>query len=100
LKPPRLSDACYKRLTAFVLAVLIIVGWALIGPSFDARQAREQLKRGVLATDTPEVQATSLQHPAREMKGGRRAASLVLFDQAGTPLWSTALATQQGEARL
>jgi hypothetical protein len=24
---------------------------------------------------------------------------LVLFDQAGNPIWSTALATQQGEAR-
>jgi hypothetical protein len=64
-----------------------------------ARQAREQLKRGVLDTDTPEVQATSLQHLAREMRGGRRAASLVLFDQAGNPIWSTALASQQGEAR-
>jgi hypothetical protein len=64
-----------------------------------ARQVREQLKPGVLATDTPEAQATSLQHPAREMKGGRRAASLVLFDQAGTPLWSTVLVSQQGEAR-
>jgi low affinity Fe/Cu permease len=158
---------------AFVLAVLIIVGWALTGPSFGfsdtwqlvintgttivtflmvfliqntqnresaaiqlkldelirtqpgahnalldleelgedelerlravyeelARQAREQLQRGMLDTDTPEVQATSLQHLAREMKGGRRAASLVLFDQAGDPIWSTALATQQGEAR-
>src|SRR4029450_4606655 len=50
-----------------------------------ARQAREQLQRGMLDTDTPEVQATSLQHLAREMSGGRRAASLVLFDQGGNP---------------
>jgi ornithine cyclodeaminase/alanine dehydrogenase-like protein (mu-crystallin family) len=64
-----------------------------------ARQAREQLRRGVLDTDTPEVQATSLQDLAREVRGGRRAASLVLFDQAGQPIWSTALAAQQREGR-
>jgi low affinity Fe/Cu permease len=50
-----------------------------------ARQAREQLMRGVLDTDTPEVQATSLQNLTRQMRSGRRADSLVLFDQAGTP---------------
>jgi low affinity Fe/Cu permease len=63
-----------------------------------ARQAREQLKRGVLDTDTPEVQATSPQHLTRELARGRRAGSLVLFDQAGNPIWSAALSSQEGEA--
>jgi hypothetical protein len=63
-----------------------------------AQQAREQLRRGVLDTDTPEVQAPSLQHLTRELKRGRRAGSLVLFDQAGNPLWSAALSNQQGDA--
>jgi hypothetical protein len=60
--------------------------------------AREQLKRGVLDTDTPEVQAPSLQPLTRELRMGRRAGSLVLFDQAGNPIWSAALSSQQGEA--
>jgi low affinity Fe/Cu permease len=63
-----------------------------------AQQAREQLRRGVLDTDTPEVQAPSLQHLTRELRRGRRAGSLVLFDQAGNPIWSAALSNQQGEA--
>ena len=63
-----------------------------------AQQAREQLRRGVLDTDTPEVQAPSLQHLTRELKRGRRAGSLVLFDQAGNPIWSAALSNQQGDA--
>jgi low affinity Fe/Cu permease len=63
-----------------------------------ARQAREQLQRGVLDTDTPEVQAARLQRLTREMRRSPRAGSLVLFDQAGNPIWSAALATQQGEA--
>jgi low affinity Fe/Cu permease len=64
-----------------------------------ARQAREQLKRGRLDTDTPEVQAPSQQRLSRAIRRGRRAASLVLFDQAGNPVWSAALAPQQGEAQ-
>jgi low affinity Fe/Cu permease len=62
-----------------------------------ARQAREQLQRGVLDTDTPDVQATSLQDLAREMRRGRRAGSLVLFDQTGNPIWSAAMSSQQGD---
>jgi low affinity Fe/Cu permease len=64
-----------------------------------ARQAREQLKHGVLDTDTPEVQAPSPQSLSRAIGRGRRAGSLVLFDQAGHPIWSAALAPQQGEAQ-
>jgi low affinity Fe/Cu permease len=64
-----------------------------------ARQAREQLKRGVLDTDTPEVQAPSPQSLSRAIRRSRRAASLVLFDQAGNPIWSAALASQPGEAQ-
>jgi low affinity Fe/Cu permease len=63
-----------------------------------ARQARAQLQRGVLDTDTPEVQGAQLQAVARAMPGAPRAGSLVLFDQAGNPIWSAALASQQGEA--
>jgi low affinity Fe/Cu permease len=63
-----------------------------------ARQAREQLQRGVLDTDTPEVQAAQLQSVTREMRRAPRGASLVLFDHAGNPIWSAALATQPGEA--
>jgi low affinity Fe/Cu permease len=64
-----------------------------------ARQAREQLQRGVLDTDTPEVQTPSPQSLSRAIRRGRRGASLVLFDQAGQPLWSAALAPQQGDAQ-
>jgi len=64
-----------------------------------ARQAREQLTRGVLDTDTPEVQASSPQSLSRAIRRSRQAASLILFDQAGHPIWSAALAPQQGEAR-
>jgi low affinity Fe/Cu permease len=64
-----------------------------------ARQAREQLRRGVLDTGSPEVQAARLQSTSRDMKGATQAASLVLFDHMGNAIWSAALATQQGEAR-
>jgi low affinity Fe/Cu permease len=144
---------------AFVLAVLIIVGWALTGPSFGfsdtwqlvintgttivtflmvfliqntqnresaaiqlkldelirtqpgahnalldleelgddelerlravyeelARQAREQSQRGVLDTDTPEVQATSLQLLAREMRGAGERPPWSSLIRPGTP---------------
>lgn len=63
-----------------------------------ARQAREQLRRGVLDSGTPEVQAARLQSVSSEMKGVPRGDSLVLFDQAGNAIWSAALATQQREA--
>lgn len=62
-----------------------------------ARQAREELKRGVLDTGTPDVQATGLQGVAGARQGAPRAGSLVLFDQAGNAIWSAALATQQGD---
>jgi hypothetical protein len=64
-----------------------------------ARQAREELRRGVLDTGTPDVQATGLQGVARAMQGAPRTGSLVLFDQAGNAIWSAALATQQGDVQ-
>jgi low affinity Fe/Cu permease len=63
-----------------------------------ARQAREQLQRGVLDTDTPDVPGARPQSVARAIREVPRAGSLVLFDHAGNPIWSAALASQQGEA--
>jgi low affinity Fe/Cu permease len=54
-----------------------------------ARQARADLQQGLLDTGTPEVHPDGLR---------QRSGRLVLFDQAGQVVWSSAIGRQRGGA--
>jgi hypothetical protein len=54
-----------------------------------ARQARADLQQGLLDTGTPELHPDGL---------GRTSSRLVLFDQAGDVVWSSAVGRPRGGA--
>jgi low affinity Fe/Cu permease len=63
-----------------------------------ARQAREDLRQGLLDTGTPDVQTGGLPSQALATPEGRRPSSVVLFDQQGQIIWSGAVSSQRGTA--